>query len=183
MKTKLLVAAAAMTVAAFPAYGAVTVLGSSYARSCFEAADADGIPDREAIESCNEALTTEALDVEDRVATYVNRGILRSRLTDYAAALADFDAALALDANQPEAYLNKGVVLIRQENADAALPLFTMALQKNTRRPELAYYARGVAHEDLGNLSSAYADYKRAAAQAPKWKAPRTDLARFAVRK
>ena len=58
-----------------------------------------------------------------------------------------------------------------------------MAMEKNTGKPALAYYGRGIAHEELGNLKSAYADYKRAVEEDPKWKQPRTDLARFVVRK
>jgi tetratricopeptide (TPR) repeat protein len=183
MKFKFLLTAAGFIAVAAPAGAAVTVLGSSSARMCYEAAETTAMPERGALEYCNVALAGEATDTYEMVASHVNRGILRSRLGNAQGALSDFDAALALDPNQPEAYLNKGVVLIRQDSADAALPLFTMALQKNTRRPALAYYGRGIAHEELGNLKSAYADYKRATQEDPKWKEPRNDLARFVVTK
>ncbi len=182
MKFKFLLTTAVIAVAA-PAGAAVTVIGSSSARMCYEAAESPSLPDRAAIDFCNEALDAEVLTNSDRVATHVNRGILKSRLGISQEAMADFDAALSLDPNQPEAYLNKGVVLIRQDSADAALPLFTIALEKNTRRPAIAYYGRGIAHEELGNLRSAYSDYKRAAAEDPKWKDPQRDIARFVVRK
>ena len=182
MKFKFLLTTAASIAVAAPAGAAVTVIGSSSARMCYEAAESTAIPDREALGRCDVAIGGEAV-ADDLVATHVNRGILRSRMGKMDAALADFDAALALDPEQPEAYLNKGVVLIRQHNSDAALPLFTMAIEKKTRRPALAYYGRGIAHEELGNLRSAYADYKRAVAEEPKWKEPRTDLARFVVRR
>lgn len=183
MKIKILLTTAALLAAAAPAGAAVTVIGSSAARMCYEAADSPLSPSRDALEHCDMALGGEALARNDIVATYVNRGILRSRMGDTRGALRDFDEALALDPNQPEAYLNKGVVLIRQDSANAALPLFTMALEKKTRRPALAYYARGMAYEDLGNIKLAYADYKRAMEADPKWDQPRNDLARFVVRK
>lgn len=183
MTVKILLSTCALIAIAAPAGAAVTVIGSSSARLCYEAAESTGSADRVAIEHCDTALSEEALSNYEVVATRVNRGILRSRAGDMQGAMNDFDAALALDPNQPEAYLNKGVVLIRQDNANAALPLFTMALAKNTRKPALAYYGRGIAHEELGNLKSAYADYKRAVEEDPKWKQPRTDLARFVVRK
>jgi tetratricopeptide (TPR) repeat protein len=183
MTIKLLLIAAAATTIAAPAVAAVTVLGSSSARLCFEAAESVVSPTRASLDHCNAALGGEAQSKYDLVATHVNRGILRSRFGDVGGALKDFDSALSLDPNQPEAYLNKGVVLIRENSATAALPLFTIALEKKTRRPALAYYGRGVAHEDLGNLKSAYADYQRAVAEDPKWKAPRSDLARFSVRR
>lgn len=183
MKFKFLLTAAGAIAMVAPAGAAVTVIGSSSARMCYEAAESSGAPTRDALQNCDVALAGEAATQYDIVATHVNRGILRSRLGDTQGALTDFDTALRLDPNQPEAYLNKGVVLIRQDHADAALPLFTMALAKNTRRPALAYYGRGIAHEELGNLQSAYADYKRASQEAPNWKEPKQDLARFVVRR
>jgi tetratricopeptide (TPR) repeat protein len=183
MKFKFLLTAATFVAIAAPAGAAVTVIGSSSARMCYEAAESSIMPNRATLAYCDAALAGEATDEYEMVASHVNRGILRSRLGNADGALKDFDAALALDPNQPEAYLNKGVVLIRQNNADAALPLFTMALEKNTRRPAIAYYGRGVAHEELGNLESAYADYKRAIEEDPKWKEPRNDLARFVVKR
>jgi len=182
MKFKFLLTSAALIAVAAPAGAAVTVLGSSNARMCYEAADTDAPPIRTSLEACDTALNGEAASTFDIVATHVNRGILRSRLGDLEGAMTDFDAALAIDPNQPEAYLNKGVALIRKDNPDAALPLFTIALEKKTRRPALAYYGRGIAHEELGNIKSAYADYKRAVAEAPNWKEPKRDLARFVVR-
>ena len=183
MTGKSLLIGSALIVMTAPAVAAVTVIGSNAARMCYLAAEAKVSADRTMIDYCDDALREEALSHYEVVATHVNRGILRFRAGDVGGAIRDYDKALELDPNQPEAYLNKGVVLIRQERADAAVPLFTMALEKNTRRPALAYYARAVAHEKLGNLRSAYGDYKRAAAEAPDWKEPRSDLARFVVRK
>lgn len=182
MKTIFLVtAAAAVLLGAAPAAAAITVLGSSAARLCFEAADMKARPNRDTLARCDEALNEEALDSRDTVATHVNRGILRSRLGDVQGAISDFDTASSIDPNEPEAYLNKGMMLMRQSSASAALPLFTKAIEKKTRRPALAYFGRGVAHEDLGNVRSAYFDYRAATQADPKWKEPRLELARFQV--
>ena len=62
------------------------------------------------MDHCNRALTEEALTPEDRVATYVNRGILHLSAGDVAEADADFDRALALDPDQPDAWLNKAIL-------------------------------------------------------------------------
>lgn len=184
MARNLLMLAVSIGLAAGPAGAAVTVIGSSSARLCYEAAESPLQPDRQDLARCNGALDNEALSERDRVATHVNRGILLARQGDVASALADFDRASKLDPNEPEAYLNKALVLTMKASlANAALPLFTVALEKRTRRPALAYFGRAAANEDLGNVRSAYADYAKAAAADPKWAAPQQELARFNVRR
>ncbi|HEX5183182.1 MAG TPA: tetratricopeptide repeat protein [Allosphingosinicella sp.] len=174
--------AAALAATAVPAVAAVTVIGSTSARMCFEAADAALSPAHDSIARCNEALTEENLSDYDMVATYVNRGILRLRLGENDAAIADFDTALARDPNQPEAYLNKGIALLRKPDGwTQAVPLFDEAIAKKTRRPALAYYGRGVANELSGNIKQAYYDYREASRIEPKWRDPRQELTRFTV--
>lgn len=170
---------AAILVAA-PAIAGVTAIGSTNARICFEAAE-NGSTGR--IPDCDRAITEEALTPSDIVATHVNRGILRLRKGQVQAAIQDFDAALARDPEQPEAYLNKGAAMMRSAEAEgAAVPLFTAALEKKTRRPAIAYLGRGLAHEQMGDVRSAYLDYRRASMADPKWNEPRLALARFKVR-
>ena len=166
---------------AAPAAASVTVIGSSDARLCFEAADSPLLPHARDLQRCNEALNAGALSTYETVATHVNRGILRLRRGLVDAAITDFDAAMALDPNQPEAYLNKGAALIQRQNPSEAAQLFTVALQHNTQRPAVAHYGRAVANEALGNVREAYADYRAASELAPNWAAPREDLQRFRV--
>jgi len=111
---------AAACIAAFaaaPAGAAVVVLGNTDARMCYEAADSPMMPAARDVRRCDEALLREALSSYEVVATHVNRGILRLRRGMTDAAIADFDRAIMLDPNQPEAYLNKGAALLRRENA------------------------------------------------------------------
>ena len=181
---KSLFVVAASCLATSAAGAAVTVIGSSNARICYEAAEREASVGRQQLEPCNMALQEPTLSLADTVATHVNRGILRSRVGDVPGALADFDQATSLDPGEPEAYLNKALVLtMRANDARTALPLFSMALERKTKRPELAYYGRAAAYEELGNLRSAYADYSQAAAAAPRWQQPRSELARFQVRR
>jgi len=179
--SKLLLSAAILLPAA-PAIAGIVVLGASSARSCYLAAEAPGKPSLDQLEQCNRALSMEPLLDEDIVATHVNRGILLLRRGQVEPALQDFDRAIALDPNEPEAYLNKGAAFVRSGRAEAALPLFEVALQKKTSKPALAYYARGVANEDLGRLQAAYQDYRKASETDPKWKVPRRELLRFKTR-
>jgi len=148
---------------------------------CYEAADSPMTPSASDIRRCDNALLREMLSEYEMVATHVNRGILRLRRGMIDTAIADFDQAIALDPNQPEAYLNKGAALLRRENASEAINLFTIALEHNTSRPALAHYGRAIANETVGNLSAAYRDYTAASRIAPQWREPQLELARFRV--
>jgi tetratricopeptide (TPR) repeat protein len=166
---------------AFPASAGVTVIGSSSAKLCYLEADSKRVPSAESLRICDRALNEEAHTGYDLVATHVNRGIVRLRLNDVIGSLLDFDRAIALDPEEPEAYLNKASALMRQDQVPAALPLFNIALEKKTRRPEIAYFGRGVAYEALGRIPEAYADFRQAAALAPQWEEARLELSRFRV--
>lgn len=175
------VLAALLAAVSFPAFGAVTVIGNSSARMCFEAADSPMLPSNRDLDRCDAALAEEALSRHDTVATHVNRGILRLRRGQVLESIADFDAAIRLDPNQPESYLNKGAALIRLDNPADALQLFTIALERNTRRPAIAHFGRAIANEELGNVRAAYDDYRRASELEPGWADPQTELRRFRV--
>ena len=173
--------AALLAATSVPALGAVTVIGNSSARMCFEAADSPMIPSARDMEFCNDALSQDSLSLHDEVATRVNRGILKLRRNQIEASIADFDEAMRLDPRQPEAYLNKGAALIRADNPTEALQLFTVALDYHTRRPEIAHFGRAIANETLGNVRAAYEDYRAASELAPNWADPQTELRRFRV--
>jgi tetratricopeptide (TPR) repeat protein len=182
MGSKFLFAAAALLVAS-PAVGAVTVIGNSSARLCYEAAESHSSSSMTVVQTCDQAMRDEGLSDYERVATLVNRGILKARLGNLEEAIVDYDAALHRDPNQAEAYLNKGFALLHlPEAAPQARPMFDSALAKRTRRPALAYYGRAVANELTGEVRAAYQDYRQASLLDPKWADPKADLARFTVR-
>lgn len=175
--------ATCLTLAAGTAgHAAVTVIGNSPARSCYEAArDSSRAPT--AMDNCDFALRNEALDRHDEAATHVNRGVLRAIRGDNAGALADYDAALAIKPDEPEAFLNKAFVFLRNGDAAGAVTLFDAAVARRTREPAMAHYGRGVAYEESGNVKAAYGDYVKARALKPDWDAPQNELRRFRVNK
>ncbi|SMF79117.1 tetratricopeptide repeat protein [Allosphingosinicella indica] len=175
-----LICAAVLTMAAIPASAAVTVVGTTSARMCYEAAES-GLYNAGATAYCDKALSEEALTNYETVATFVNRGILKLKGGVTQAAISDFDAAIARDPNQAEAYLNKGVALSKNDGWAQALPMFSLAIEKNTNKPAVAYFSRGVAHEMTGDVQSAYYDYKQASTIDPQWKRPQAELTRFTV--
>ena len=181
MTRRHLLLAAAVMALPLPAAAGVTVIGSGNARMCYLAADSNTRPDLGDIERCNNAVEEERDNPDRLVASHVNRGILRLRRGDTDGALADFDSATAINPDEPEAYLNRGSALLRNAQVATAISQFDTAIAKNTRRPALAYYGRGVAHEEAGNLRAAYRDYMRASQLAPNWDDPRNELTRFRV--
>ena len=134
-------------------------------------------------EVCDRALSGDgAMNSHDRAGTYVNRGILFMHMGHLDRANVDFDRALAIDSRLSEAWLNKGIAQMKAGNGRAALELTARSIQLRTRRPAIAYYIRGLAHEQTGNLQAAYSDLKRARQLAPRWSEPAIELARYQVR-
>jgi tetratricopeptide (TPR) repeat protein len=172
---------AALSIAA-PAGAAVTVIGGTAARQCYEAADSPLSPTAETLAACDRALGVEPLARRDVIATHVNRGILRVRGGDLAGGLADFDSAVRLDPAVGEAWFNRGAVLLRRNAPAEALASFEEAVARGIDRPALAHLGRAVAHEALGNVRAAYADYRRSSELEPGWERPRAELARFSLR-
>ena len=157
---------------------AVTTIGSSAAEACYEAAR-DQRTGQADLGNCDQALRG-ALSPSDLVAIYVNRGIIFALRADYSNALFDYDKAISLNPGEAEAFLNKGLLLLRVPRRDReALALIDLAIAKKTTHPALAYLARAIAHEGLGNFDAAYRDYQQAAILDPKWDLPVRELRRF----
>ncbi len=169
-----------MAGAAPPAGLAVTSLGNSSARFCYNAAR-ERNASRQALEACHDALAS-TLHPRDALATYVNRGVIHAERESYDLALRDFEAATAVDPDAPEPFLNKSVLMLRMEGREGEARLLAdVALAKQTKQPALAYYTRAVAHEKTGNVSAAYKDYLQAVKLAPDWDLPTQELRRFKV--
>jgi tetratricopeptide (TPR) repeat protein len=181
MKVGKFLLAATVAAMAIPASAAVTVLGNSSARLCFQAAESGSIVGN-GMGYCDQALREENLSTHDRVATHVNRGILKLRQDNLDAAILDFDQAIEQNPDEAEAYLNKGMAVLRGSDTAGAVTLFDAAIAKKTRKPAIAYFGRAVANELGGDIKAAYHDYRRASRIEPKWSLPRTELTRFTVR-
>lgn len=181
MKTLLLGSSVSLLFLASP-LGAQQVqsdIGGSSAHSCFEAA-MSGRHDGGAFADCNNALQ-QPLVQSDRAGTYVNRGIMFMRSGREDLALQDYNTAIGLDPEQPEAFLNKAVTMVNTGHGATAADLANQALQLHTQKPALAYYVRGLANEEQGQTQAAYADLRNAVALDPKWTEPAEQLKRYRV--
>jgi tetratricopeptide (TPR) repeat protein len=162
------------------AQGAVLTVGGPLSHLCYESA-LSGDSRSAALEGCTRALEEESLTGPDRAATLVNRGIVLMDGGHYAEADGDFDAALKLDHRLPDGWLNKGFLRLRAGNGREALPLIQRGIDAGAGNQALAIFGRGVAHEQMGEFSSAYADLKSAQRLAPGWSLPREYLATYRV--
>jgi len=163
------------------ANAAISVFGGGMGRDCYLAAE-QARGQRDGVDVCDRALAEEALSTADRAATLVNRGIVKMQAKDLTAAITDFDTAIRSRPDTAEAYINKGIALIHLGGRDKdAVAQLTLGIEKNPTRPEIAFYARGIANEQLGATREAFDDYSRAASLKPGWADPVAQLARFSV--
>jgi Tfp pilus assembly protein PilF len=171
---------AVIAIPATPAFGSALSLNKSLAAACFESAR-DNRRDWDAIRVCDLALSEELMTRDTRVATLVNRAILRMRQGDTQIATGDFNKALALEPTEPEIWLNMGLAQLDAGNGSVAAQMADRALELRTEQPAVAYYVRGLAREMGGDLNSAYADLVRARNLAPEWDQPALELTRYRV--
>lgn len=182
MKTAWLSALAlAAALAAGPANAAIVVVGDGFAQSCYAAAAADR-DDLASLRACSMAIAEQSLNDRNRAATYVNRGIIYLNRNNPDAALADFDRALEIMPEMGDTHLNRGAALLYLRHYEEARAAAERAIALNPEEPHKAYFIRGAANEELGDLAAAYRDYQRAAELAPEWSVARAELARFRVR-
>ncbi|MGH1559988.1 tetratricopeptide repeat protein [Caulobacter segnis] len=178
---------AALSAAALLSFAGATeastlIIGSGAAQECSDAA-LKGREDSRAVLACTTALEVETLNFRDRARTYVNRGVLQMRQRQFAAARADFDQASSIDPNLGEAYVNRGATYVGEERYSEGVQQIDKGLALGVKDPEKAFFNRGLANEGLGDLTAAYKDYSRASALKPDWPAPKTELARFTVKR
>ena len=175
-------AAAATLASASTSIASTTVIGSSAASECSNAAE-DGRSDNQAVRLCETALADETLSTRDMAKTLINHGVMMMRQQRWELALADLDRSIAMQADKFEAYVNRGAVMIGLRRYREGLDMINRGLQLGIDDPAKAYYNRALAHEGLENARDAYLDYQQARTLSPNWELPQRQLARFTVRR
>ncbi len=168
--------------AASPAFAQrpVQVIGGGFARDCYEAVKKNRLTASRALQLCDLALEQENLSLSNRAATHINRGILYMRQQSHQRAMKDYEDAVAILPDMPEAKINLGAVfyyLGRYPEAIAALDEGVNVTDGEARA--VAYYNRALTHERMGNLEAAYADYNQALAVQPDFELASKQLRRF----
>jgi tetratricopeptide (TPR) repeat protein len=139
----------------------VVVFGDSGAgRDCYLNARF-GLDAANGIKVCTLALD-QGQSIDDRAATFDNRGIILNRRGRFDEAASDFGRAIALKPDLGDAYINLGAVLIRRKSYDEALAKIDKGMALGASFPHIGYYDRALALELMGRYKEAYYDYKKA---------------------
>ncbi len=111
----------------------------------------------------------------------VDRGVIQARLGDNAAALRDYNGAIALDPAMGDAYVSRAGLLITLKRYDEARSDIAQGMGLNAASMHVAYFNRAIVEEESGDVKGAYRDYKAALAIKPDFEPASRELTRFKV--
>src|SRR5262245_53561745 len=118
-------------------------------------------PDR-AIAACTLLLQQGGgLPLRVHAATLRHRGDAYVKQHDYDQAIADYDAALQLEQNNPHIYNARGNAYQKKGDYDGAIADYDAAIRIDPRNP-LFFHNRGIAYRWKGDYDRAIADYSQA---------------------
>lgn len=164
------------------AQGAVTVVGGGLAQACYEAVEYSQTPPSKALQVCDLALQTEVMNRRDRAATFTNRGIVHMRTGNNSRALSDYERGIGLMPDLREAKVNLGAALYNLKRYPEALAALNEGVgSESIDARAIGFYNRGLTHEKLGNLQSAYEDFRSALKLVPEFQSAADQMKRFTV--
>lgn len=180
--TRFALLAASILAMAVPAASAqVSVIGGGIAKDCYEAAFFQTVSPTQGEKICTKAIEAEVMKLENRAATYTNRGVLRMRAGKYDAALSDYATAKKLKPELGAIWLNEGAAHIFRKDYASALASLDKAIELDSQDLYAAYYNRAIAKENTGDLAGAYADFQKSAELNPDFERTQWQLSRFII--
>lgn len=111
--------------------------------------------------ACDAALAQEGLEPAARASALAQRGELKRVGGDPSGALADYNAALAIDAEMNDALLGRAAVLLASGQLDAVEPVLVNVL-RDSDAPARAHYLMGVLRARQGDNAAALASLDEA---------------------
>ena len=111
------------------------------------------------IRACSLLIDDDTMSAGNRAIAYGNRGNAYGAQRRFKEALADYGAAVALDATDPLTFYNRANVLFDIGRLREAERDYSDAITLNDTFA-LAYFNRGLTREKLGDLTGATDDYK-----------------------
>ena len=146
--------------------------GEGYARQCYDNARNVVLWKIASIQDtsdCTYALDNVSLNLRDRTATFINRGVIYSDSKEYDLALSDYERALGMMSDVGVAYLNKGNIMFMIREFDDAIEQYNLAMKYEKTKLHVVYLNRGMAYENSGKADLAYNDYTEALKILPEW--------------
>jgi tetratricopeptide (TPR) repeat protein len=146
--------------------------GEGYARQCYDNARNVVLWKIASIQDtsdCTYALDNVSLNLRDRTATFINRGVIYSASKEYDLALSDYERALGMMSDVGVAYLNKGNIMFMIREFDDAIEQYNLAMKYEKTKLHVVYLNRGMAYENSGKADLAYNDYTEALKILPEW--------------
>ena len=122
----------------------VSTFGATDAQLCYQSAADDFAS---STDDCDEALRNGGLTSRDKLATYVNRGIILNRAGRLDEAMDDFDTALSRNDDLAEALLNRGNTYYLMRRYDEAISDYEASLRSGLGKAHVAWYNIGLAQE------------------------------------
>ncbi len=181
MTRSYLLAAGIALLIAPSALAQVSVIGGGLAKDCYEAARFESVSPHEGEKTCTQALESEMMRLENRAATFTNRGVLRMRSGKYDASLSDYATAKKLQPERGAVWLNEGAAYIFSKDYASALESLDQSIALGTDELFAAYYNRAIAKENLGDLQGAYFDFQKSLELKPDFERAQWQLSRFTV--
>ena len=151
----------------------VTTIGATHGVECYENARDDFSTDTS---PCDRALKDKNTTRRDQMKTFVNRGIIHNRNGDLSSAVADFNAAIAMDSEVAEAFLNRGNSHFLASRFDRALADYEHSLMLGVQKPWAAWYNIGLVYDAKKEAEKARAAYEKALALNPDFTLARLKL-------
>ncbi len=152
---------------------AVTVMGSSIeAQNCYTAAilsTRTKSASETDIDNCTLAITKGNLKKAHKAATFLNRGIIYSSLSNFDQAMADYEQAKELTPRKGEVYLNIGNINYIDGDYNKAIAEYSTAIKYKVKARYVAYTNRGMSYQKLGQLNEAEENYRKALSLSPNF--------------
>jgi lipoprotein NlpI len=124
------------------------------------------------IRGCSAVIRSGHETPENLSRAYFNRGRAYSDKGQYNLAILDFDRAVRLDPEYPDAFNGRGIAYAGMGQSERALQDFDQAIRLDPNYA-IAIYNRGLALQNLGRASEAAQDFVKATQVGPRMIAPK----------
>jgi tetratricopeptide (TPR) repeat protein len=122
----------------------------------------------EALAACDRAIGSGRFSGLELAKLYTSRGVERRRAKDIDGAIADYDAAIKINARDQFAFNNRANLWRDKGDLERAIADFSEAIRIDAGYTA-AYVNRGMVYESLKDLDRARADYQQVLAMPPKY--------------